>query len=159
MIRMLSVVFCLLSLALFAGEYADEYKVSLLDVESFIDAQCGITAINDKGQVLGVYYEYQPHNKNRIFIFDPKTGLTFIESKDQQWIYPLTMNNAGQVLGHGPDSKPFIWSKVLGIRWLDVLDGTQIYATDLNDLGQIIGGYTPIGSNEGARPYIWDYGT
>ncbi len=152
MSKILTSLFCLLSCIAFA----EEYTLSLLGVESMTEAQCSVTAINDKGQVLGRYEECHPNNKSKIYIYDNKNGLILIDSKDQ-WIYPITMNNAGQVLGSGGNDKPFVWSKVLGIRWLDIFNSTSVKANDLNDLGQIIGSYSPVGSNT-RKPFLWDYG-
>lgn len=151
MLRILSVIFCCLSFM----SFANEYKVSLLGLGSSPDIQCSVAAINDKGQILGSYNETLNYNKSKIYLLDSKNGLTLIEAKDQA-VYPITMNNVGQVLGHG--NKPFIWSKALGLRWLDIFNSTYVKATDLNDLGQIIGSYQLVGSNEAMRPFMWDYG-
>lgn len=149
--KILSTIFCLLSFASFASEY----KVSLLGLESLPNIQCEVTAINDKGQVLGTYRD---GSIQKIYIFDSKNGLTLIESKDDQFIRPWKLNNAGQVIGYGNNSKAFIWSKVFGIRWLDIFNSPSAFASDLNDLGQIIGTYRPLGSNAGQRPFMWDNG-
>lgn len=150
MLKIFIPLFCFISFITFA----EEYKLSLLGLESITDAQCGVTAINDKGQVLGHYEEHRQNSKSKIYIFDSKNGLNIIDAKDQS-IYPTAINNAGQVLGSG--SKPFIWSKVLGIRYLDVPNSQYLWAKDLNDLGQIIGEYRHVDSGEN-RPFLWDYG-
>jgi len=149
MLRFLVFACCFVSFQSFASEY----NVSLLGV-AVTDVKCGVTAINDKGQVLGLYQETRQYSISKVYIYDSKNGLTLIEAKDQN-LSPIAINNAGQVLGYG--NKPFIWSKAFGIRWLEVPNSTQTNAIDLNDLGQIIGSYLEAGSVV-FRPFMWDYG-
>lgn len=136
--------------------FASEYKISLPEIQIPQNAILEITSINDNGSFLGRYM--QRSSQNKIYIFDNKKGLSFIESENQSF-YPITMNNIGQVLGNGNNNKPFIWSKTLGIKWLDIFNSSDVKACCLNDLGQIIGSYQPIGSNSEKRPFLWDYGT
>ena len=148
MLKLLILFYCFVSFSTFASEYT----VSLLGL-ALTDAHCQVAAINDKGQILGRHQENKPNSKRNIFIYDSKNGLTLIDLKEN--LYPQTINNAGQVLGHG--NRPFIWSKTFGIRWLEVPNSTNVQAIGLNDLGQIIGSYLESGSSI-RRPFIWDYG-
>jgi len=157
MSKILIVVFCFLSFMSFASEY----KVSLLGLESMTDIQWGVTAINDKGQVLGGYQ--QKGTNQQIFLYDFKNGLTLIDSKDM-CIQLIKLNNAEQILGC-ENNRTFIWSRSLGVHWLDVFKSKNIGANDLNDLGQIIGRYLPLEISERPgtsthefRSFLWDNG-
>ena len=85
MLKMLITLFCFI----YTVSFAEEYKVSLLEPERLTTVQCNVVAINDKGQVLGEYQEDQSHAK--IYIYDPKNGLTVIESTNNG-IQPITLN-------------------------------------------------------------------
>lgn len=150
MLKICCAIFCFLS----SIAFANDYTVAPLAIESLAIGQWYASEINNKGQILGYHYD---NGIFKLFIYDSKTGInTFIDAKGQ-YLRPLKINNAGQVLGCDHNQKPFIWSKVLGIRWLEIPNSINVSAVDLNDLGQIIGSYFSQGSNTW-RPYLWDYG-
>lgn len=142
-----------------------EYQVKqLFDIFDF-ESKFNVITINDKGQILGRCQEITNNGRrsgpNKIFLFDKKNGITFIEAKDN-YLDASLLNNAGQVVGTNP--QPFIWNKSLGVHWLNIPNSRSVHIIDLNDLGQIIGSYQPNNNDRSAssrgqqQPFIWDNG-
>lgn len=95
-------------------------------------------AVNDKGQVAGVFWL---KGTKYYFLWNEKNGITLIDLPETAAI--VTLNNCGQIAGNykndsGRD-RGFVWDKRFGYLDIGTLGGnlTQVY--DMNDYGHIVG--------------------
>lgn len=148
----ISVVFFMGSLS--SNVVAAEYEASLIEMNNSPDYCLTVRTINDKGLIVGSCQNItKPSAASEIFFYDIKDGFRILKMNDQHSCYPISINNAGQVLGYS--HKPFFWSKTLGFRWIEVFNSNSVGVTEFNDLGQIIGNYY---LNNRDRPFLWEYG-
>ncbi len=100
--------------------------------------QSEAVAINDNGQVAGMYWML---GKKYYFLWNENEGITLIDLPDTANI--TVLNNAGQLAGSHKDSagqdRGFIWNSQHGFSDIGTLGGRFTHVYDMNDLGQIVG--------------------
>jgi len=129
----------LFALCLFASfEISAAPKYKLVDLGLQESDQSEAVAINDNGQVAGIYWML---GKKYYFMWTEKDGIHLIDLPETASIKVL--NNAGQIAGDYKDAsgkdRGFIWEASLGFNDIDTLGGSFTRVYDMNDLGQIVG--------------------
>jgi probable HAF family extracellular repeat protein len=133
------------------------------------DSSGAATAINDRGQAIGIsgICDQAVGRRSAIHavLWDRGRAIEIVgDNGGPYWDTPMAINDRGEVVGFvGRDNDPdgnqlraFYWSRRKGFRYLTPLPGYEGYseARGLNNRGQIVG----ISCTEGAavcRPVIW----
>jgi probable HAF family extracellular repeat protein len=125
--------FCLAN----ALAYADStYRLKDLGFQESDKSEA--VAVNDRGQVAGMYWML---SQKYYFIWDKKEGVTLIDLPSTAKISVL--NNicqiAGEYLNNDNQCRGFIWGADTGFMDIGTLGGMWTCVNDMNDLGQIVG--------------------
>jgi len=112
-----------------------------------------VTGINDAGDFVGQYVG----SGNQGFIYRTGTFQEIAFAGAEQGVFPLSINNLGQVAGYYVPAAGgihgFIWSSS-GVTTIDVPGGTDTFVTGINDTGDLVGHYSQ-GSN---RAFLFSQG-
>jgi probable HAF family extracellular repeat protein len=134
------------------------------------DTSGAATAINDRGQVVGISGECDQaegrHTAKHPVLWENGT-VTDIGEGDLPaawWNTPMAINKHGDVVGFYGDPADeegnilhaFVWRQGRGIRFIDPLPGHVLnLATGINRWGQVVG--TSCGA-EGCHGFLWEHG-
>jgi hypothetical protein len=119
-------------------------------------------AINDKGLVLGKYYD---HGKWHLFLWDPVEGLKTIKSQFANNSYHSKLNNHGHFVmsySHENKRKAYYWDEEWG--FIQIFPNNAVDIIDFNDNDQVVIGVTTEYSEPPSRYwsqinyYIWNKG-
>ncbi len=121
-----------------------------------------VTAINDRGSVIGFQNMGKPGNAYQAFIWhvgDKKA--TALSPLSELEFSATALNNSGQIIGRkgtGGTAHAFLWEKS-SVRDLGTLPGgKQSYAYALNDRGQVVGSSDAANDGLDDRAVLWDHG-
>lgn len=118
--------------------YADAPVYKLVDLGLQESDQSEAVAVNDNGQVAGVYWMF---GKKYYFMWTENEGITLIDLPETANI--TVLNNQGQLAGNYKDfdgkDRGFIWDPLSGFSDIGTLGGSFTRVYDMNDLGQIVG--------------------
>jgi probable HAF family extracellular repeat protein len=128
-------------LALHGVAQATTYSYTTIDFPGSI--QTGASAINDSGQIVGVY------NFGAGFLFSNGFYSTFTLQPDTQ---PTGINNSGQIVG---SSSPGIFLDTNGSVTIIPLPVGATYAPGINNLGQVVGSFE---DDAGIHTYVFSNG-
>jgi len=131
------------------------------------DTSTAATAINDKGQVVGISGTCDQavgrHTARHAVIWEDGAVTDIGNIGGETWNTPMAINQQGDVVGFGalagsaPDApilRAFIWTKKGGIRNLGTLPGdTSSEAFGINELGQVVGRSC---GPSGCRAFLWE---
>jgi probable HAF family extracellular repeat protein len=130
------------------------------------DSVSAATAINDKGQVVGISGDcgiaIGGVSARHAVRWDDGVPTNLGDLGGQTWNTPTAINNDGVVIGFSlpldqdgtTNYRAFVWTSETGLRKLDELPGTtRSAAFGLNDNGQIVG-FARV-SGVGARAVLW----
>jgi len=121
------------------------------------DPDSAATAINDRGQVIGISGICQnavgDQSATHALLWENGQPTDLGNLGSQVWNTPISLNNHGEVVGFANNtlnnSQGFLWTKANGMQPLPYLgDDNAGAAYDINDMGQIVGI-----SNGGTEPY------
>jgi len=136
------------------------------------DPDGAATAINDKGQVVGISGICQNAVGNQsathALLWQNGTVTDLGNLGGMAWNTPMAINNQGQVVGFSdlkgdqgganPNFHAFLWTKERGIKDLGTLPGDAISeALGINDQGQVVGVSYGAGFTN-PRAFIWQDG-
>lgn len=142
---------CLVNVVAFSPSLSSiEITTQLPFQRDFVNSNIKVKAINDLGQLIGIYT--QPKFNTKCFLIDSEKGVQIISQKNKN-LNPYRINNVGQILMEGAS----IWSEDLGFTTIEIPEGVNVQSFDLNDVGQVIGTYRQNGSTD-YRPFRWDNG-
>ncbi len=137
-IPLLLIIFCFISLSLFASP---KYKIVDLEIPNVRNSS-DATSINDKGQICGTYNN---ENEPRIFFWDPHTGFRDI-GINARWGNPI-INNNGIIVGNSYlrndkganiGNSIFLWDKKNGLSDMGWQSDKYQSLLDFNNLNHIL---------------------
>jgi len=118
---------------------------------------CGAVDVNNRAQVLGYCTTRSANRLHSVLWQDGKP--TDLGVLDGQWVYPVALNDRGQVIGTTNikgHRRPFLW-QAGKMRDLGTLGGREAEPTAINNVGQVIGRSS---RPSGARhAFVWENGT
>ncbi len=98
--------------------------------------------INDSGQVVGVYFNSQPHG-----FLDSNGVFSTIDVPGASGTYSYGINDSGQIVGRfveGNDFHGYVDTNG-AFSSIDVPGGRDTMANGINDEGEVVGSFTPTG--------------
>ncbi len=143
------IIYLLVILFIANASYAVDYQIIDLGVISGNFSRP--SAINDKGQVVGVdsngNWDYR-----QAFLWENGSGMRSLGTLGGNYSMAFGINNSGQTVGYAATpsgaNHAFLWSG--GMQDLGIDDNS--YALDINDIGQVVGNY---GGNY-RYAFLWD---
>jgi probable HAF family extracellular repeat protein len=134
------------------------------------DPDTAATAINDKGQVVGISGTCDnavgAYSAKHAVLWENGTAINIGSLGGAGWNTPIAINNRGQIAGFSdlpgdvsdglltPNFHAFLWTKEGGMQDLGTLPGDSISeATGINDQGQIVGVSFP-----SSHAFLWHHG-
>lgn len=118
--------------------YADATIYKFVDLGLQESDQSEAVAVNDNGQVAGMYWML---GKKYYFMWTENEGITLIDLPETANI--TVLNNSGQLAGSYKDfnnkDRGFIWDAKNGFSDIGTLGGSFTRVYDMNDFGNIVG--------------------
>lgn len=100
-------------------------------------------AINDAGQILGMFSSDASNSDFRVFLWTPDDGMSDLGMLGDTGASAALLTQAGQVVGHsGVDdgaSHAFSWTAATGMIDLGTFGGSDSFPAAVNEAGQVIG--------------------
>jgi probable HAF family extracellular repeat protein len=134
------------------------------------DTSTAATAINDRGQVVGISglcdQAVGRFTARHAVLWENGTVYNLGDLGAHSWNTPMAINQRGDVVGFAgkrgtnPDSPillAFLWTKSGGMQNLGTLDGdVTSQALGINDRGQVVG--TSCNASNACRAFLWENG-